>query len=154
MKTRARAEVLNDRPVGRAFAKQASALADPAQAPPAPGSAPAVLSGWGGPEVLLNTGMGGGSVGPGRILVFSLDGSATLPEPGPPLPPIAEPTFELAVTSEEVEKGKRLFAEYCFSCHGIEAAGRGIITPDLRRTTAQVHGQKFHGETPLFLHLR
>jgi PQQ-dependent dehydrogenase (methanol/ethanol family) len=100
----------------------------------------AVLAGWGGPEVLLNTGMADGSVGPGRLLVFALDGNATLPQPVPPLPPIAEPTFELDVTTAELEQGKLLFAEYCFACHGIDAAGGGI-TPDLRRTSAQVHSQ-------------
>ncbi len=100
----------------------------------------AVLSGWGGPEVLLNTGLGEGRIGPGRLLVFALDGRATLPEPLPPLPPIAEPTFDLNVTAAEVEKGKRLFSDYCVGCHGIDAVSGGI-TPDLRRMTAQVHGQ-------------
>jgi len=58
----------------------------------------------------------------------------------PPLPPIAEPTFELVVTAAEVEEGKRLFTDYCFACHGANAVSGGI-TPDLRRTSAQVHGQ-------------
>jgi cytochrome c553 len=100
----------------------------------------AVLAGWGGPEVLINAGLGEGSVGPGRLLVFALDGGATLPEPMPPLPPIAEPTFEFAVTAAEVEEGEQLFSDYCVGCHGIDAVSGGII-PDLRRTTAQVHEQ-------------
>jgi PQQ-dependent dehydrogenase (methanol/ethanol family) len=100
----------------------------------------AVLSGWGGPEVLINGGLGEGSVGPGRLLVFSLDGSATLPEPLPPLPPIAEPTFDLDVTAPEVEEGERLFSDYCVACHGIDAVSGGI-TLDLRRMTVQVHEQ-------------
>ncbi len=98
----------------------------------------AVLSGWGGPEVLINVGLGEGSVGPGRLLVFALDGSATLPEPVPPLPPIEAPTFELVVTAAEVEKGERLFSDYCVGCHGIDAVSMGAV-PDLRRATAAVH---------------
>jgi PQQ-dependent dehydrogenase (methanol/ethanol family) len=100
----------------------------------------AVLSGWGGPEVLVNTGLGEGKVGPGRLLVFTLDGSATLPEALQPLPPIPEPTFELVVTAAEFAEGEQLFSDYCVGCHGIDAEGGGI-TPDLRRTTAQVHEQ-------------
>jgi quinohemoprotein ethanol dehydrogenase len=100
----------------------------------------AVASGWGGPEVLLNTELASGRTGPGRVLVFALDRNASLPEPQPPLPPIAEPTFEVTATAAEVEAGEQLFADTCLGCHGIEAVGGGI-TPDLRRTTAEVHGQ-------------
>jgi PQQ-dependent dehydrogenase (methanol/ethanol family) len=98
----------------------------------------AVLAGWGGPEVLLNTGLGEGAVGPGRLLVFALDGASGLPDPLPPLPPIEMPTFELAATSADVEAGETLYGDSCFACHGFAAASGGI-TPDLRRTAASVH---------------
>jgi quinohemoprotein ethanol dehydrogenase len=98
----------------------------------------AVLAGWGGPEVLLNTPLGAGSVGPGRLLVFSLDGNATMPEPLAPLPAIAEPAFEFSVTAEELEKGRRLFSDRCVGCHGIDAVSGGIV-PDLRRMNAEAH---------------
>jgi PQQ-dependent dehydrogenase (methanol/ethanol family) len=100
----------------------------------------AVLAGWGGPEVLLNGGLGGGSVGPGRLLVFALDASASLPAPVPPLPPIAEPTFGFVATAAEFETGEQLYSDNCVGCHGIDVVSGGI-TPDLRRTTAAVHEQ-------------
>jgi PQQ-dependent dehydrogenase (methanol/ethanol family) len=65
----------------------------------------AVLSGWGGPEVLLNSGLGIGKTGPGRLLVFRLDGDAELPPPLPPPPPIEAPTFDLGATPVEVAAG-------------------------------------------------
>ena len=98
----------------------------------------AVLSGWGGPEVLINTGLGDGSVGPGRLLVFALDETASLPEPMPPLPPIEAPTFELALSEAEIEEGERRFNDLCWGCHGMDAVSMGAV-PDLRRATAAVH---------------
>jgi PQQ-dependent dehydrogenase (methanol/ethanol family) len=100
----------------------------------------AVLAGWGGPEVLLNTGLGEGSIGPGRLLVFALDGETTLPESLAPLPPIEPPGFELTVTDSDVEQGRKLFSDYCVACHGIDVRSGGI-TPDLRRMSAGVHQQ-------------
>ena len=98
----------------------------------------AVLAGWGGPEVLLNTGLAEGKVGPGRLLVFALDGTAELPPPAPPLGPISEPTYELAATDADVEAGRMLYDDNCIGCHGIDAVSGGI-TPDLRRATDAVH---------------
>ncbi|MEE8117604.1 MAG: PQQ-dependent dehydrogenase, methanol/ethanol family [Gemmatimonadales bacterium] len=100
----------------------------------------AVLAGWGGPEVLLNMPLGVGSVGPGRLLVFALDESSTLPEPLPPLPPIAEPTFELSVTEAEFDEGRQLFFDHCIACHGFGAVSGGSV-PDLRRMNAAAHRQ-------------
>lgn len=100
----------------------------------------AVLSGFGGPEVLVNTPLGDGRTGPGRLLVFALDGQARLPDPQPPMPPIAKPAMEANLTATELERGRRLFSDFCVDCHGIDAVSGGI-TPDLRRTTAAVHAQ-------------
>ena len=100
----------------------------------------AVLAGWGGPEVLFNLPLWVGSVGPGRLLVFALDESSTLPEPLPPLPPIAEPTFELSVTAAEFDEGRQLFSDHCVACHGFGAVSGGSV-PDLRRMNAAAHRQ-------------
>jgi len=100
----------------------------------------AVLSGFGGPEVLVNTPLGDGSTGPGRLLVFALDGQAGLPDPEPRLPPIAKPDLVANLTDSEFQQGRRLFSDFCVGCHGIDAVSGGI-TPDLRRTTAAVHAQ-------------
>ena len=100
----------------------------------------AVLAGWGGPEVLFNIPVGVGSVGPGRLLVFALDESSTLPEPLPPLPLIAEPTFELSVTAAELDEGRQLFFDHCVACHGFGAVSGGSV-PDLRRMNAAAHRQ-------------
>ncbi len=99
----------------------------------------AVLAGWGGPEVLMTGPLGVGSVGPGRLLVFALDGTATLPPPMPPLPPIEAPTFEVAATAADVEAGRILYLNNCWGCHGEDAVAS--IVPDLRRSTSEVHGQ-------------
>jgi len=100
----------------------------------------AVLSGFGGPEVLVHTPLADGRTGPGRLLVFALGGQATLPDPEPPLPPIPEPELAADLTDAELEQGRRLFSDFCVDCHGIDAVSGGI-TPDLRRTTAAVHAQ-------------
>ncbi|HSR15223.1 MAG TPA: PQQ-dependent dehydrogenase, methanol/ethanol family [Gemmatimonadales bacterium] len=100
----------------------------------------AVLAGWGGPEVLYNDGLGNGRVGPGRLLVFRLDGTAAMPDPVPPPPPIPAPTFELKLTAAELDAGKRLYGDYCVSCHGVDVKSGGIV-PDLRRASAEVHQQ-------------
>jgi PQQ-dependent dehydrogenase (methanol/ethanol family) len=100
----------------------------------------AVVSGWGGPEVLFNGGLGEGRVGPGRLLVFALGHDATLPEPQPPLPPITEPTVEMALSEADLSEGRQLYSDYCVGCHGKDVVSGGI-TPDLRRMTEEVHGQ-------------
>ncbi len=98
----------------------------------------AVLSGWGGPEVLINTPLGQGKVAPSRVLAFALDGSASLPPPQPPLPPIEAPTFQLTASAADVEAGRELYAAKCFICHGFDVVNSGA-TPDLRRSTTATH---------------
>lgn len=100
----------------------------------------AVLAGWGGPEVLINSELGQGRVGPGRLLVFALDGKESLPEPHPAAGPIPVPTFSVPATAVDLEAGRLAFARFCLPCHGAVASSSGI-TPDLRRTTAEVHAQ-------------
>ena len=98
----------------------------------------AVLAGWGGPEVLGNRATGKGKVGPGKILSFTLGGSATLPPYERVVPPVPMPTFQLAASRTEIEKGRVLFATFCARCHGGEAVSSGEV-PDLRYASAPTH---------------
>jgi quinohemoprotein ethanol dehydrogenase len=101
----------------------------------------AVLAGWGGPEVLGNRATGKGKVGPGKLLSFSLGGSATLPAYERVVQPVPVPTFKLAASRPEVEKGRILYATFCARCHGGDAVSGGLV-PDLRNATAGTH-EKF-----------
>jgi quinohemoprotein ethanol dehydrogenase len=98
----------------------------------------AVLVGWGGPEVLGNRPTGKGIVGPGKLLVFSLGGSASLPHYERVVPPVPIPTFHLVASRSEVEKGRVLFAAYCARCHGAGVVSGGSVA-DLRYSTTPKH---------------
>jgi quinohemoprotein ethanol dehydrogenase len=98
----------------------------------------AVLAGWGGPEVLGNRATGKGKVAPGKLLSFSLGGTAKLPPYEHVMKPVPMPTFQLAASRPEIEKGRALFATFCARCHGGDAVSGGSV-PDLRYTTAAMH---------------
>src|ERR1019366_8045273 len=98
----------------------------------------AVLAGWGGPEVLGNRATGKGKVGPGKLLSFSLGGSATLPHYERVVPSVPMPTFQLAASRPEIEKGRVLFATFCARCHGAEVVSGGSV-PDLRFSAASTN---------------
>ncbi len=74
----------------------------------------------------------------GRLLVFKLNGSASLPPPDelavtltlPPPMPTADET--------SIDTGKRNFTHYCSSCHGMEVVAGGNV-PDLRHMDAGRH---------------
>jgi quinohemoprotein ethanol dehydrogenase len=91
-----------------------------------------VLAGWGGAPGLFNT-PGSGPVKPGfgRMVTFTLDGTATLKAPAyghqepPPMPTIA-----MQATPRIVHEGGLLFNAHCAACHGINAVAGP--TPDLR----------------------
>jgi mono/diheme cytochrome c family protein len=51
------------------------------------------------------------------------------------------PTFHLAASRAEIEKGRVLFATFCARCHGAELVSGGSV-PDLRYATAGTH-EKF-----------
>jgi quinohemoprotein ethanol dehydrogenase len=99
----------------------------------------AVLAGWGGLEVLGKRPTSKGKVGPGKLLSFSLGGSATLPHYERVVLPVPMPTFQLAASRREIEKGRVLFAAFCARCHGAEAVSGGSV-PDLRFAAAPIHG--------------
>jgi quinohemoprotein ethanol dehydrogenase len=98
----------------------------------------AVLAGWGGPEVLGNRATGKGKVGPGKLLSFSLGGSATLPHYERVVPPVPMPTFHVAASRPEIEKGRVLYATFCARCHGAEVVSGGSVL-DLRFAAVPTH---------------
>ena len=96
----------------------------------------AVMAGWGGVAPLIG---GDAALAPGagnvsRLLVFKLDGKASLP----PLPektvvavnrtpkPVDAPAADIAA-------GQQLYGAYCSVCHGVGAISGGLI-PDLRKS--------------------
>jgi len=91
----------------------------------------AVEAGWGGPMVLNNRPVGKGKVGPGLLLSFALGGSAPLIRFDRKILPVPMPTFRVAATTPEIEKGRVLFAMYCGRCHGGNVVSGGSV-PDLR----------------------
>ena len=101
----------------------------------------AILAGWGGPEVLGNRATGNGKVAPGKLLSFSLGGMATLPPYQHAVQLVPMPTFHLAASRPEIEKGRVLFATFCARCHGAEVVSSGLVA-DLRYATAGTH-EKF-----------
>ena len=101
----------------------------------------AVLAGWGGPEVLGNRATGKGKVAPGKLLSFALGGTATLPPYERVVQPVPAPTFQLAASKPDMEKGRVLYATFCARCHGAEVASGGAVF-DLRYAPEETH-QKF-----------
>ncbi len=67
----------------------------------------AVLAGWGGPELLSNRAAGRGKVGPGKLLSFSLGGTAKLAPYERVVPPVPMPTcFNLPASSLKSKGGR------------------------------------------------
>jgi len=68
----------------------------------------------------------------GRILVYKVGGTATLPKPE--LTPLPFPQPPKAVAAQTVvDAGHLTFNRYCLVCHGYNAIGAGVI-PDLRKS--------------------
>src|SRR5690606_9567689 len=102
--------------------------------------------------IAVNAGWGGGLahversnyadlfLGPPRLLVFKLGGTAKLP----PMPaesfavPELAPPPKLAGTAEQVARGEALYAANCALCHGVSARG-GI--KDLRHMSPATHAE-------------
>mgnify|MGYP000527746436 CR=1 FL=1 len=90
-----------------------------------------VPAGWGGAFGLTAGIEPGQRPEKSRILTFKLGAKATLPA----LPPLAErkqPPARVSEDSEVIDKGRELYAVYCFACHGQDMVSNGSI-PDLRR---------------------
>jgi quinohemoprotein ethanol dehydrogenase len=78
--------------------------------------------------------------GPGRLLVFALDGRDTLPRNERVVPPIPMPTTTVKATHAEVLEGQSQYYLFCDRCHGPDynLVKSGAI-PDLRRSSAATH---------------
>jgi hypothetical protein len=100
----------------------------------------AVLAGRGGGSGLV----GGptakawqGVVNENRVLAFRLNAEMQLPAPRTFARRVSIPD-ELALVDDAaaVAQGKKLYEQYCYSCHGLEAMAGGVI-PDLRYASEQ-----------------
>ena len=87
----------------------------------------------GGMPLTLPTFDGPKSTPNGRILVFALDGKASLPEFTPVKRELAHVEGELG--RDEESRAFGLFGRYCAACHGIETLSAGVL-PDLRFSPA------------------
>ena len=115
-------------------------------------AAPASYSIDGTQYVLIPIGAGGGlqylypqmhstseSKGPTRLMAFSLEGQARMPEVTPGVPSLPEQP-DLVASAETIESGKALYAGSCMFCHGADGVTRfGGSVPDLRFATAETH---------------
>ncbi len=90
-----------------------------------------LMVGWGGSAALFNA-PGSGTVKPGygRLVTFTLGGTATLNPPayGHKEPPV--PAMPLKASAAEVRQGGMLFNTHCADCHGVNAVAGPV--PDLR----------------------
>ena len=77
----------------------------------------------------------------GRILVFSLNGEATMPTYDMTPNPLQTP--EIVWTAEDVAHGKSLFAYNCAACHGSSTLASGVL-PDLKRSPAVLFDKLWH----------
>jgi PQQ-dependent dehydrogenase (methanol/ethanol family) len=73
-----------------------------------------------------------GSPDNGRIVVYKLGGTASLPKPQ--LTPVGFPKPPPSIaTPEQIAAGHAKFNHYCLVCHGYNAISGGVL-PDLRKT--------------------
>ncbi len=93
----------------------------------------AVLAGWGGvfPLATGEVSFKSGRVqNISRMLVYKLDGKATLPPAPSVAPPVLRPPPSQASTAE-IKRGEANFQRFCAACHGDVAVSGGVL-PDLR----------------------
>jgi PQQ-dependent dehydrogenase (methanol/ethanol family) len=90
-----------------------------------------VMAGWGGSTALFNA-PGSGPVKPGfgRMVTFTLNGTAVLKAPafGHKEPP--SPAISASAPPRTVHEGDLLFNDHCAGCHGVNAVAGPL--PDLR----------------------
>ena len=67
----------------------------------------------------------------GKLLVYKLDGHASLPA-APPLAAIAAPPPRINVDATAIAEAKKAYMDHCMRCHGLNAVSNGQV-PDLRR---------------------
>ncbi|HCF6145108.1 PQQ-dependent dehydrogenase, methanol/ethanol family [Pseudomonas aeruginosa] len=102
----------------------------------------AVMAGWGGVAPLIG---GDAANAPGvsnqsRLLVFKLDGKASLP-PQPKKVAVTNNRVPQPVTAspEDLAAGQQLYGNYCSVCHGVGAVSGGLV-PDLRKSDESRRG--------------
>lgn len=104
----------------------------------------AVLAGWGGvfPLVTGEVSFKSGRVrNVSRMLVYKLDGRASLPALPDVEPPVLRPPRSKA-SAEEIKHGEATYQRFCSACHGDVAVSGGVI-PDLRYSSATSTDQLF-----------
>ena len=75
----------------------------------------------------------------GRVLAYKLGGTAPMPPVHPrPRRSVSRPRLE--VPPETIQRGRKVYAEVCFTCHGMGLEGSGVY-PDLRTASAQTHDE-------------
>ena len=97
-----------------------------------------VMAGWGGADAMFNApNRGKVKPGHGRILTFTLGGTATFNVPafGHAAPPTPAITVNASPTT--IHEGSLLYAANCAGCHGLNAVAGPL--PDLRYSTKAVH---------------
>jgi quinohemoprotein ethanol dehydrogenase len=77
----------------------------------------------------------------GRVVVFKLNGAATLPSEAPFAPP-ANPPQQVA-SAEDYKAGAQHYDEYCGRCHGFDAQSPNVV-PDLRRSAMLTSKDAWH----------
>jgi mono/diheme cytochrome c family protein len=70
-----------------------------------------------------------------RLLVFKLNGGASLPPAPPPPPPLVLNPPPSTASKEAIAAGQQAFADHCATCHEASYANRGAF-PDLRYSPA------------------
>lgn len=99
----------------------------------------AVMNGRGGGNGLVGGPLGRrwqGIQNVNRVIAFKLDAGATMPAPSRierlPEPPV------INADAAVIQRGKTLYHEYCYLCHGLGVEGGGVL-PDLRYSSAATH---------------
>ncbi len=107
----------------------------------------AILTGWGGAGVSMAgaiTAQHGWQYGmqPRRLIVYSLEGVATLPRSPPPSFAKALLQDDFKVDELLADTGSHVFLKNCVMCHGGGAVAGGYA-PDLRASQAPVYDEAF-----------
>lgn len=105
----------------------------------------AVMAGWGGGWPLTGGVMAlqaGRSIGPNRLLMFRLEGTARLPPFTPPDVPRQSIVTSMPADTAAIARGDLLYGRFCLRCHGSGAVSAGPY-PDLR-VSRIVMDEAFH----------
>jgi quinohemoprotein ethanol dehydrogenase len=103
-----------------------------------------VLVGFGGAAGFLPKAGWKYGLQPRRILTFSLDGKAKLPEtPGPDYSVNALDDPKLVIDQAAAKKGDVMYHQTCVYCHGMNLASAGVPAPDLRESVIPMDEASF-----------